>query len=239
MILNEEAVRLLGFESSEDAINKQLIYRRHPSPLRIIGVIKNYHQESLKYDFKPMIFTRSLWKANFSIKLNTTDLSETIKSIRDTWYRVFPGSPFDYFFLDAYFDSQYRTDIRFGKISGMFAFLTIFIGCLGIFGLSSHDTVVRTKEIGIRKIFGASLLRILTSLLSDMMRLIYLSFFIALPVAFFYFRGWLGRYAFRTNIGWWFAGIPILLISSVALLAVGFNTIKTARANPVETLRYE
>lgn len=239
VILNEEAVRLLGFESSEDAINKQLIYRRHPSPLRIIGVIKNYHQESLKYDFKPMIFTRSLWKANFSIKLNTTDLSETIKSIRDTWYRVFPGSPFDYFFLDAYFDSQYRTDIRFGKISGMFAFLTIFIGCLGIFGLSSHDTVVRTKEIGIRKIFGASLLRILTSLLSDMMRLIYLSFFIALPVAFFYFRGWLGRYAFRTNIGWWFAGIPILLISSVALLAVGFNTIKTARANPVETLRYE
>lgn len=237
LIINEEALELLDFKNPEEAVGKGILYRDRPS--RIVGVIKNYHQESLKENYEPLFLIRFLWGSNFSIKVNTKNLQKTISSIQYTWNEIFPGYPFDYFFLDEHFDSQYRTDVQFGKTSGLFAFLAIFIGCLGLFGLSSYETILRTKEIGIRKVLGASVQGILTLLLKDITKLIFLAITISLPLSYLYFHNWLGNYAFRIGIGWWFFLIPIALVLFITLFAVGYNTIKASLANPVDNLRYE
>lgn len=241
LLINEEALMLFGFESPEDAINEQIIYGNNAVPLRIIGVIKNYHQESLKHDYNPTLFLRTLarWRTNFSLRVSTENLSQTISSIQSTWNRVFPGNPFEYLFLDEHFDRQYHEDRKFGKISGLFTLLAILIGCLGLFGLSSYNTILRTKEIGIRKVLGSSLSGILILLLKDLFKLIFIAILLALPVSYFYFHNWLENYAFRIEIGWWFFSIPIMIILSIVLLTVGYNTAKSATANPVDSLRYE
>ncbi len=241
LLINEEALKLFGFETPEDAINEQIIYGNKAVPLRIIGVIKNYHQESLKHDYNPTLFLRTLarWRTNFSLRVSTENLSQTISSIQSTWNRVFPGNPFEYLFLDEHFDRQYHEDRQFGKISGLFTFLAILIGCLGLFGLSSYNTILRTKEIGIRKVLGSSISGILILLLKDLFKLIFIAILLALPVSYFYFHKWLENYAFRIEIGWWFFSIPIMLILSIVLLTVGYNTAKSATANPVDSLRYE
>ncbi|UCC40971.1 MAG: ABC transporter permease, partial [Candidatus Aminicenantes bacterium] len=220
LIINEEALKLLDFKSPDDAAGEEILYRDKPN--RIVGVIKNYHQESLKENYKPLFLGRSFWGSNFSLKVDTRNLPKTISSIQDTWNKVLPGYPFDYFFLDDHFDSQYRADVQFGKTSGLFAFLAIFIGCLGLFGLSSYETILRTKEIGIRKILGASVLGTLTLLLKDITKLIFLAIAITLPISYFYFHSWLGNYAFRIGIGLWFFLIPTMLILIIALSAVGY-----------------
>jgi putative ABC transport system permease protein len=152
---------------------------------------------------------------------------------------LFPGYPFDYFFLDDHFNKQYRSDVQFGKISGMFTFLAIFIGCLGLFALSSYETILRTKEIGIRKVLGASIQSILLMLMKNLISLIFISILIASPVSYLYFHNWLGNYAFRIEIGMWFFLIPPIMILIVALSTVSYNTIKASLANPVNNLRYE
>lgn len=241
LLINEEALKLFGFESPEDAINEQIIYGNNAIPLKIIGVIKNYHQESLKHAYNPTLFLRTLarWRTNFSLRVSPENLSQTISSIQSIWNRVFPGNPFEYLFLDEHFDRQYHEDRQFGKISGLFTLLAILIGCLGLFGLSYYNTILRTKEIGIRKVLGSSISGILILLLKDLFKLIFIAILIALPVSFFYFHNWLENYAFRIEIGWWFFSIPIMIILSIVLLTVGYNTAKSATANPVDSLRYE
>jgi putative ABC transport system permease protein len=237
LIINEAALEQLDFKSPDDAVDQDIIYRDKPH--RIVGVIKNYHQESLKKNYEPQFLYRFLWNAKFSLKVNTWNLQETILSIQKTWNRIFPSYPFEYFFLDEHFDRQYRADVQFGKISGLFTFLAIFIGCLGLFALSLYETVLRTKEIGIRKILGASTRSVLTMLLKDSIFLIFLSSIIASPVSYFYFHNWLGNYAFRIEIGWWFFSIPVIFILFIALSSVSYSTLKASLANPVENLRYE
>jgi putative ABC transport system permease protein len=237
LIINKTALELLDFKTPEDAVDVEIIYRdRHH---RIVGVINNYHQESLKKNYEPQLLLRYLWNAKFSLRVNTINLHETISSIQKTWNRMFPGYPFEYFFLDEHFDSQYRADVQFGRIAGLFAFLAIFIGCMGLFALSLYETILRTKEIGIRKILGASIRGILSLLLKDIALLIFIASIIASPMSYFYFHNWLGNYAFRIEIGLWFFLTPIMLILLIALSAVSYNTIKAALANPVDNLRYE
>ena len=237
LIINKAAMDLLGFESPEDAVDTEIIYRDQPHT--IVGVINNYHQESLKKNYEPQFLYRFLWNAKFSLKVNTIDLQKTLSSIQKTWNRIFPGYPFEYFFLDEHFDNQYRADVQFGRIAGLFAFLAIFIGCMGLFALSLYETILRTKEIGIRKILGASIRGILSLLLKDIVLLVFFASIIASPMSYFYFHNWLGNYAFRIDIGLWFFLIPLLLTLLIALSAVSYNTIKASLANPVDNLRYE
>jgi putative ABC transport system permease protein len=237
LIINETALELLGFKDAEEAVNEEIIFM--DKPYRIVGIMKNYHQESLKENHEPLFLNRYLWNAKFSLKVNTINLQKTIKSIQNTWNKIIPGYPFDYFFLDEHFDSQYRTDMQFGKILGLFASLAIFIGCLGLIGLSSYETILRTKEIGIRKILGASIQGILSLLLKDIVSLMFLAVIIASPISYLYFHTWLQNFAFRIEIGLWFFTIPITLILFIALAAVSFNTFKASFANPAENLRYE
>lgn len=237
LIINETALGLLEFKSPEDAVNEEITFMN--KPYRIIGIIKNYHQESLKENYEPLFLSRYLWRANFSVKVKIENLPKTISSIQNTWNAIFPDYTFDYFFLDEYFNNQYRTDMQFGKILGLFASLVIFIGCLGLLGMSSYETILRTKEIGIRKVLGASVQGILKLLLKDIAKLIFLAIAVALPMSYFYFHNWLKNYAFRIGIGLWFFLIPFISILFIAFFSVGYNTVKASLANPVDNLRYE
>src|SRR6187397_384454 len=174
-----------------------------------------------------------------SVKVNTAQVSQTIALVKNNWDKFFPGNTFDYFFLDDHFDEQYRADQRFGQVFGLFTSLAILVACLGLFGLASFTTIQRTKEIGIRKVLGASVLKILKLLYQEFATLLVIAFVIAVPLAWLTIGNWLKGYAFRINIHWSYFLIPFLAITVIALLTVSFQSIKAAIANPVKSLRTE
>jgi putative ABC transport system permease protein len=208
--------------------------------MEIIGVTENFHQQSLREAFEPAMFMPGYRAGNFySFKVSTNQLPQTIAHIRDAYRRFFPGNTFDYYFLDEKFNRQYKGEMAFGRLTGTFSLLTIFIACLGLFGLSVLATAQRTKEIGVRKVLGASPASLLLLLSKDFIRLILLANLIAWPLAFLGIREWLYHYAFRIEISGWLFVLPALLVLVVALGTVSFQTLRAARANPVNSLRSE
>jgi putative ABC transport system permease protein len=174
-----------------------------------------------------------------SIKIKPHDISKTLHFLRKKWAQITPAKTFDYFFLDEAFDKQYRDDEKLGIILSNFSVLAMLIACLGLFGLASFTVEKRTKEIGIRKALGASVFSIILLLLKEFTKLILLANVIAWPIAYFTMNRWLQNYAYRIEIGlsaFVLAGLIVLLI---ALLTVGYQATKAARANPVDALRYE
>lgn len=239
LIINEEAVRLLGFANAEEALGAQITYHYEGKPSTIIGVIKNYYQRSPKEKHIPMILPYTSSGSYLTLRLGTQQIRETVKAIENTWQTVFPNSAFHYFFLDEKYDQQYRADTQFGQVVTIFSTLAIFIACLGLFGLSSFTILQRTKEIGIRKVLGASVGQIVRLLSQDFIRLVLISSVVALPIAYFAMREWLSGYANRISLNWWLFVIPLGVVLLIALLTVSFQTIKAAIANPVKSLRYE
>jgi putative ABC transport system permease protein len=166
-------------------------------------------------------------------------LPATISAIENKWKTLIPNRPFSYYFLDEFFDRQYRSEERFGKLFLNFAVLAIFISCLGLLGLASYSTMQRTKEIGVRKVMGASVSNIINLLSKDFLKLVLISFFIAAPLSWFFMHQWLEDFAYRINISWWVfavAGITALLI---ALFTISFQAVRAAITNPVKSLRTE
>jgi len=245
IIINEEAVKVYGFKNPEDAINKKLVFDGFDGQsIEIVGVAKNYHQVSLKSSLQPVVFNpvnasdMNLTKY-FSVKVNSRSIENTIKQLKTKWDEVFPGQPFEYNFLDEVFNSQYKADQQFGKVFSLFALLAIVISCLGLFGLASFTNLQRTKEIGIRKVVGASLNNILVMLVKDFTKWVLLANLIAWPVAYYLMNEWLQDFAYRTELSWWIfilsGGIALL----IALFTVSSQAIKAAVANPIESIRYE
>ena len=152
---------------------------------------------------------------------------------------MFPGNTFEYFFLDDHFNDQYKADQRFGKVFGIFTSLAILVACLGLFGLASFTTLQKTKEIGIRKVLGASLANILNLLYREFAGLLVISFFITVPLAWLSSTSWLQNYNFRIGMHWMYFLLPFILIVLIALITVSFQSIKAALANPVTSLRSE
>ena len=174
-----------------------------------------------------------------SIKVTTNNLSSTIKTIQSKWNQIIPNRPFDYTFLDESFDKQYRAEDRFGNLFFYFAILAIFISCLGLLGLASYSTIQRTKEIGVRKVLGASVPNIVNLLSIEFLKLVLIAFIIAAPIAWIFMSKWLFDFAYRTGLAWWmfvFAGIIAVII---AFGTISFQAIKAAIANPVKSLRTE
>ena len=177
--------------------------------------------------------------SDFSIKVATDHLPSTIKAIESKWNQIIPNRPFEYAFLDESFDRQYRAEDRFGNLFFYFAILAIFISCLGLLGLASYSTIQRTKEIGIRKVLGASVPYIINLLSVQFLKLVVIAFFIASPIAWLFMSKWLRDFAYRTTLAWWMfllAGIAAIII---AFGTVSFQAIKAAIANPVKSLRTE
>ncbi|HXL58653.1 MAG TPA: FtsX-like permease family protein, partial [Chitinophagaceae bacterium] len=165
--------------------------------------------------------------------------SKTINTVKAEWSKFFLGNTFEYFFLDDHFNEQYKADQRFGQVFSLFTSLAILVACLGLFGLASFTTLQRTKEIGIRKVLGASVTNILKLLYREFALLLVIAFIIAAPVAWFTTSNWLRGYAFRINLQWTYFVLPFVTIIAIALITVSFQSIKAAIANPVKSLRTE
>ncbi|MDQ3277713.1 MAG: FtsX-like permease family protein, partial [Bacteroidota bacterium] len=240
VLFNEAAVKQLGFDKPEDALNKRIDF--WGETFTIVGVVSNHHQESLRENFDTYIYRLIPESDNyysFKIQADAGLTSGIIASIEQKWNQFFPGNPFDYFFLDDHFAAQYKADEQFGRTFALFAILAIIVACLGLYGLASFVTTQRTKEIGIRKISGASIPSLLLLLTKDFLKPIFLSFAIAIPITYYLLQQWLQNYAFKTSITPWLFVLPALLILIVAVVTVSMQTFKTASANPVKNLRTE
>ncbi|HYV91587.1 MAG TPA: ABC transporter permease [Chitinophagales bacterium] len=238
VLLNETAIERLGYTKAEDALQKRIT--AGGDTFHVIGVLSNFHQQGLQKAIEPMCFQLRPRIGNFySIKLDAADVHQTIASIQASWNRFFPNDPFDYFFLDENFNQQYASNELFGKVFGLFAFLAILIACFGLMGLTAYSVAQRTKEIGVRKVLGASVQNILSMVSKDFLKLILIAIVIAVPLAFLVMQRWLQDFAYRVNIQWWVfvcAGIIALVI---AIITISLQAMKAAIANPVKSLRTE
>jgi len=237
VLLNEDAAKLLGFKDAESAVNQKVIPN---DTLTVIGVVANFHQEGLKKSVQPMIILlRPNSRDYYSVKVGTDNISATIASIKSTWDKYFPSDPFNYSFLDESFNRQYKSDELFGSIFTMFALLAILIACFGLAGLSAYNILQRRKEIGIRKVVGASVQQLLALLVSDFLRLVIIAFFISIPVTWLLMNQWLQSFAYRINISWLVFAIAGFIITLIVITSISFQAIKAATANPVKSLRSE
>ena len=238
ILLNETASKAFGFLKPEDGLDKQVVFRG--DTFRVKGVIKNYHQESLKSNIDPIIFRLfPSYSSFYSIKLNVADVNRTINDIGTQYNKFFPEDPFQFFFLDDLYNQQYQTDQQLGQIFLWFACLAILIACLGLFGLASFTISQRTKEVGIRKVLGASLSGIVLLLSKEFMQLILIAFLIAMPLAWYSMHLWLEDFAYRVPLGWIVFAVSGLIALCIAGATVSFQAVKAALANPVKTLRSE
>ncbi|HXB93842.1 MAG TPA: ABC transporter permease [Puia sp.] len=238
IIVNESAVKLLGFKSPQDAIGKTIM--RGDMKWDIVGVINDYHQKSLRFPVEPTMLIPAYSNGSMiSVKVNTSDMPSTIAAIKKTYDAFFPGNYFDYYFLDDHYNEQYANDRLFGKAFGIFAGFAIFIACLGLLGLSLFATMQRTKEIGVRKVLGASVGNIVVLLSADFIRLVIVAIIIATPIAWFILHKWLQDFAYRIDIGWWVFVVAGLLAVAIALATISWQAMRAAVANPVKALRSE
>ena len=238
VVFNKKGFEQLGLSKPEDAIGKKIDF--WGEQYTIVGVSDNFHQQSLRESFEPLIFRLIPdVRGYLSVKTPASKASQTIAQVKATWNKFFPGNTFEYFFLDDHFDEQYKADRTFGQVFGLFTSLAILVACLGLFALASFTTIQRTKEIGIRKVLGASVTRILKLLYQEFAVLLVIAFIIAIPLAWLSIAKWLQGYAFRVGIRWSYFLVPFATILIIALLTVSFQSIKAAVANPVKSLRTE
>jgi putative ABC transport system permease protein len=241
-VLNEKAVKLLGWE---DPIGKKINnWSTNRGDFTVVGVIKDYHYESLYQEIRPQaLFLSGGYYQNvesyISVRLNTKNVSETVKYIGNIWNDFAPGKPYEYSFLDKDYDNLYINEMQTRSLFSIFSFLAIFIACLGLFGLASFVADRKTKEIGIRKILGASVPRIVRNLNKSFVIWVLIANLIAWPAAWYVMNKWLQNFAYRIDLSLWMFILAAVLALIIALMTVSFHTIKAALKNPVDSLRYE
>ncbi len=238
VIINQRALDFLEFQSPEDAIGKKVDFQGEER--LIVGVIADYHQMSLKQEPIPLLY-RYFPASNeyFIMIVDPKKLDASMASLEKLWNQFFEGNPFETFFLDDFFDRQYRIEKQLNTAVGFFALVAILIAALGLFGLSSFTTLQRTKEIGIRKVNGASSGRILRLISKDYLVLILISVLIASPITWFLIRRWLEAFPYQVPLHWWVFLYTGILALVIALVAVSIQTLRAANGNPTESLKYE
>jgi putative ABC transport system permease protein len=244
LIINEATMLNLGFNKPEEALGKKVMLEADSNPVTIIGVVKNWHQRGLGNVFTPIMILRIgrlRWIPTRFITIKTTgnQYDTSLDLIKDRWKTYFPEASFDFFFLDSFFDNQYKTDRRFGKIVGIFTGLAFIISILGLWALATFTASKKIKETGVRKIFGANIGNIIYLFSKEIIVLILIALTIATPVSVLVMKNWLLNYAFRTNITLWIYIAGGLITITIALITVGWQTWRAATRNPVEALRYE
>jgi len=240
VILNERAVNALGWENP---IGKNF-WSPEVGKLSVIGVIKDYHYESLHQEIRPLALLLAAGNLQneqnyISVRLSTENVLGTVLLIENTWKTFAPGDPFEYSFLDQDYDNLYTNEKQIRSLFSVFSFLAIFISCLGLFGLASFVADLKTKEIGVRKVLGATVPNIVLHLTKGFTKGIVLANIIAWPLAYFAMNGWLQQFAYRIGIGLWIFALSGILALGIAFFTVSYHTIKAATANPVDSLRYE
>ena len=243
VVLNEEAVRLLGFESPEKAV-LQNIDGYFGDTVQVIGVVKNYHHKSLHDKIEPVIYgslpyTHFGGRNYLSLRIRGSSPGPAIEAIGKKWKEIFPGQPLEYSFLDDDFGGQYTGDRLFGRVFGWSSLLALSISCLGLFGLASFSAERRTREIGIRKVFGAGIPGITAMLTGEFILWVALANLIAWPLTWFVMDRWLRRFAYRTTVDLGTLGGAALLALLIAAVTVAAKALRSAAANPVDSIRYE
>jgi putative ABC transport system permease protein len=240
-VINRKAAELLGYPNPNEIIGKKMSFQGNAK--EVIGVIENYHHKSLKDNFEPIIIRCRVANTNYiSIRLSrnpNSDFNQTIDRINTLWKSSYPGSPFLYSFLNEDVNNHYKEEERFSKVFVIFSAFSILIGCLGLFGLVSYSVMVRMKEIGIRKVLGASHGSILFLFSKEFFKLIVIAIAIGIPLAIFVFDNWLQNFAYQAPIGIWLCIVPILILSFFSFASVFAQITNAMRRNPVETLKSE
>jgi putative ABC transport system permease protein len=242
IIINELLAKRLGFENPADAIHQRVRFSLWDEFTgEIIGVVKNYHQTSLKDTYDPILFFFGSYEQwpSISLHISTNDLPATINKIKSNYAAAFPGNPFEYFFLDDYFNQQYATEHQFQKVFSVLTTLAILISCLGLVGLGIFSVSQRIKEIGIRKVLGAPVYSILALFSGDSVKLVIVSYGLALPLIWLGVRWWLQTFAFHIGMEWMIFLAPPILLLLISIAVIITITLRTALANPVGSLRSE
>lgn len=239
-LLNESAVRELGLDNPVGRRIEYIWGLEEPLKGHIIGIVKDFHYASLHTEVEPVIISVNPdYNRYLSIRIQSSKIPELLSSLEDSWKATFPAIPFDHFFLENKYDNLYKTESSMASIISFFTILAIIIACLGLFGLASYITEQRTKEIGIRKVLGASIIRIIKTLSKEFVVLILISNILAWLPAWYYLSRWLDTFTFRTSLSWWLfiaAGFVSLII---ALSIVGLQSYLAGRKNPVEAIKAE
>ncbi len=243
VLINETTAKKLGWE---DPVGKRFVFRPPPGQegettyTTVIGVVRDFHLQSLRQKIDPLVIFYDYDELyTFSIRIAPDNIMHTMDLLKKKWGELDPNRPFHYYFLDDSFDSQYRREERLKNITFYFSFLAIFIGCLGLFGMASFTAEQRTKEIGIRKVLGASVSGIVCLLAKEFLILVAVANLIAWPVAYWAMSRWLQGFAYRVGIDWLLFVLSAAIALAIALITVSYQAIRAALSNPVDALRYE
>jgi putative ABC transport system permease protein len=241
VMLNEKAAQLLGYKKPADAIND--LVQIGNDQFNVAGIISDYHHEYMKKAIQPTVFMYGFdWFMDvgyYSVKINSGNVTAAINDIKKVWNTMYPDEPFDYFFLEQTYQKQYEADRQFGIIFSSFSIVSILLTSFGLFALTSYNAVKRTKEIGIRKSLGATIPNIFYLLNKEFIILLIISYVFAFPICIYLADSWLLNYTYRINLGWSLLTIPLVMITLIIITAMSFQAIKAAKANPVESLKYE
>jgi putative ABC transport system permease protein len=243
IILNQQAITQIGFASPQEAVGGKVSidWRGEHYTWTIVGVVKDFHFSDLHVPIEPYGFqlNNQPYYNYLVVHAKAGDLTPVLKSIETSWHKLNPNEPFEYSFLDEDFQKNYHAENRLSAIVSYFTIVAILISCLGLFGLATFSAEQRTKEIGIRKVLGASAGNIVGLLSREFLKLVTIAVIIASPVAWWAMNKWLQDFAYRTHIGWTVFVITASIALSIALLTISFQAIKAAIANPVKSLRTE
>jgi putative ABC transport system permease protein len=234
LLLNEEAKRRFGFETPQDAV-------LNPGRRPVVGFLKDYHFKSLHQQIEPFALQLSAPENYYwaFIRVQGDNIPESLAFAQEEWQKANPNHPFDYIFVDQNYDQLYRSEKKLSRLSGYFTGVAIFVACLGLFGLSAFMALQKTKEIGIRKVLGASTGNIVIRLANEFVVLVVLAGLVACPLAYYAMSRWLLNFAYRIDIGLWLFFLATGLALIIALATVSYQSIRAAVANPVDSLRYE
>ncbi len=238
IVVTAATVKMLGYADNETAVGQRVNF--FGKDWSIVGVMPDFHQRSLHTSVAPLVFAPFYNPGNpLSLHISSADIGATIAHAQTTYQEIFPGNTFEYSFLNADFQRLYEADQRFSNILSFFTLLTILIACLGLFGLASYTTFLRTKEIGVRKILGASSASIIALLSKDFLKLVVVAMILAAPIAYFTMDFWLQEFAYRIEVQWWIFVVAGFIAIGVAFLTVSFQSVKAALANPIKALKTE
>lgn len=239
-LVNESFVRSLGLKKPEDILNKEISMWGDRIKCPVVGVLKDFNDRSFRHDLAPLLITTNITMySQAGIKLETKNMSSTLQSVKSIWEQTFPNFVYEYKFLDDKIESFYKQENQLSSLYKIFAVIAIFLSCLGLYGLVSFMAVQRVKEVGVRKVLGASVSNVIYLFSKEFIILVLIGFVIASPIAWYFMDKWLQDYVYRINISWWIflaGGVSAIII---ALVTVSFQAIKAALANPVKSLRTE
>lgn len=239
-LVNESLVKSLGFKKPEDILNKEISIWGDKIKCPVVGVLKDFNNRSLRNDLAPLLITTNVTMySQAGMKLETKNISSTLQSVKTIWEQTFPNFVYEYKFLDDKIAGFYKEENQLAQLYKTFAAIAIFLSCLGLYGLASFMAVQRIKEVGIRKVLGASAGKIVYLFSQEFIILITIAFAIATPIAWYYMHQWLQDYVYRINISWWLFAAGGLVAIIIALATISFQAAKAAMANPVKSLRTE